>query len=60
MSQGLRQKKGGEVVISTKQQALEAPTSGEPAAPPRPQKEMWKVEQGGEAEPSGCHSSQGR
>lgn len=43
VSQGLRQRKGKKVkVISTKQQALEAPTSSESTAPPGSQKEMWK------------------
>lgn len=47
VSQELRQRKGKKVkVISTKQQALEAPTSSEPTAPPGSQKEMWKSEIG--------------
>lgn len=42
--------------ISTKQQALEAPTMSEPTTSPGPQKARWKLEWGGEMELLGCCS----
>lgn len=57
-SPGLRQREGKAAkVISTKQQALPAPSTSELTPPLEPQKEMKRVDG---MEPMGCFSSQGQ